>query len=192
MRGRVVFHLVLGVVLGGCAGAFPKPPPKDGDPTRYASAFNAAVTEAVVKALSGQAYYAHFGDAAYTMAFAWPPTTCTPEALIAYLAKERACWVLQRRGGLDCRDNNLCMEFRVDPRVSGDRRLWPVIEDALRRPCAHLTSPNELAHPGAPSSLGRSARENYDLLECRSGGVIGRDVSLDENRETLIVRLSRG
>jgi len=192
MRGWVALGLVLGAALGACAQPFPKPAPKDGDPTRYGSAFNAAVTEALVQKLTGQNYYSHFGEAAYGMAAAWPPAPCTPDSLNAYLAKERSCWVLMRRGGSDCQDSNLCMEFKVDPRIASDQALWPIIEEALRRPCAQLTPPRELRYSRSPSAVGKSARENYDILDCDGRGVVAQSISLAGDYGSILVRFGQG
>jgi len=188
MRVAALLTVLLCAAVTACS-PFPKQVPWEGyDPIAYNASFNAAATEAVVQALTGKNYYEYFGEAAYTMII--PPVGCTLELWEKYLAKERACWLLSRQPDPECKNRDRCARFTIDSTVLSDRRIWPVIEKALTRPCDYLTDPRQVKFGAYPSVLGHSAEQAYELLECGSGGVVAENgqVEVDGNAVTIIFK----
>lgn len=178
---------VLWTALTVSACAFPKPEPFKGDPFQYSNAFQAAATEAVVVEMTGHGFYEHFEGPGYALS---ETEVCDPAGLQAFIERRRACWLFRPRSSPDCLNADQCMMWTVDPGVSRNPELWRTITAALETPCAHLTNPDDLPRQYRAFPL-VYPRHSFDMLECRSGGLIAEAITLSADGTLLTASFKR-
>ena len=110
-------------------------------------AYAATASTAVVGEATGRSYVDHVGEndlRTGVPAGGYP--LCTPDTLARFVRDRRDfCMVAKGSWGVgDCRWRAWCAPVIVAPELARDPRWGPVIEHALRQPCAVLSSPYEM------------------------------------------------
>lgn len=181
---RAAALLIGAGIVASCARPFPERLNWYGEhPSLYTMAFRAAAEEALVRSLTGQTYYDHMGDAAYTLS-----TTgiCTQATLARYLVeKERGCHLFGGPPPPDCLNANACVSVQYDRGLFADPRIRGVVEDALRRPCEFLTPPSRVRHWDATANFGMTASANWRILQCDGAGVFASSIEFDGEESVL-------
>jgi hypothetical protein len=179
------------LLISGCATPFPERLNWYGEhPALYTMAFRAAAEEALVKARTGQTYYQHMGDTAYTLS-----TTgiCNRQTLETYIGvKERGCHLFGGLPAQDCLNANACVSSQYDRELFSDPELRRIVEAALRRPCDFLTPPDSVPYKHATVNFGMSVNANWRILQCGGAKVYGSGIVFDDESGTLSLHFSRG
>jgi len=181
---RVSAAVICGIAVSlvtGCAKPFPERLNWYGShPALYTRAFDAAATDAVAKALTGQNYYELLGDAAYQLQATDLP--CDQAGLEAYFfAKTRACFLTGAGPWFpDCQNEDGCVGLRYDPQLFSDPRIRAAVEAALRDPCSHLTPPDQVKYPTGMTRFFLTARDSWRIMLCERETVRGTDIVFND------------